>query len=185
MNSIWLFHVRCWSITIPRNFVLSTVWITWLLNLIVKFVFNCFLCDLNTIKLHFLTLKYTWRRAFPEKKNSELRAEIRLSQCHVLLIPNATKIILKWKLKLRCSGLTVKTKLFTYRRFKEGRCPTKILCHLNTHLHLINYSLNLCLSLFYHGFWYAVYRSLNALLHTLSRILCAVVLHTKKCPIIV
>lgn len=33
-----------------------------------KFVFNCFLCDLNTIKLHFLTLKYTWRRAFPEKK---------------------------------------------------------------------------------------------------------------------
>lgn len=82
--------------------------------------------------------------------------------------PKRNKNNFKVKIELRCSGLTVKTKLFTYRRFKEGRCPTKILCHLNTHLHLINYLLNLCLSLFYHGFWYAVYRSFNALLHTLS-----------------
>lgn len=57
--------------------------------------------------------------------------------------PKRNKNNFKVKIELRCSGLTVKTKLFTYRRFKEGRCPTKILCHLNTHLHLINYLLNL------------------------------------------
>lgn len=57
---MWFFHVRCWSIIIPRNLLSSTLCNSFPLNLRFICLINCFLCDLKIIKFDFLIFRVSW-----------------------------------------------------------------------------------------------------------------------------